>query len=78
MPVTARGRIPAATLRDYALSDCMTVKEVADELRVSRVTIYEKLKAGVLTHIRIGGRIAIPRAAFIAYKEANMTIGSIA
>jgi len=43
--------------------------EVADTLRVSTATVYRRLKAGELPHVRIGSQYRIPAAAV----EASLT-----
>jgi excisionase family DNA binding protein len=38
----------------------LSVRETADELGVSRNTVYDLIRAGDLPHLRIGTRIRIP------------------
>ncbi len=41
----------------------MTVKEVAEHLRISNQSVYNKLNGGVLEYSRVGGRLLIPYSA---------------
>jgi excisionase family DNA binding protein len=41
----------------------LTVKEVAEELRVSRQAVYDWINAGQLRAVRAGDRVRIPREA---------------
>ena len=50
--------------REQELPRVLNVAEVADILRVSRTTVYEAVKDGVIPAIRMGTRIVIPREAF--------------
>ena len=45
----------------------MTVPEAARVLRVSRGTAYEYVQRGLIPHIRLSGRIIIPRTRFEAW-----------
>jgi len=45
----------------------MNVVEVAQVLRVSKGTAYEYCQRGLIPHIRLAGRIIIPRARFEAW-----------
>jgi len=40
----------------------LTVKEVAERLRVSTATVYGLCKSGKLGHVRVGNSIRIPEA----------------
>lgn len=40
----------------------MTVKEVADFLRVSRQTVYTMVREGKLPHFRIGNKVRFKRS----------------
>ena len=42
--------------------DLLTVAEVADFYRVSRMTIYRMVRGGEMPHLRVGKAIRIPRA----------------
>lgn len=42
--------------------DFLTVRELADYLRVSRRTAYQLIYDGQVPHVRVGGSIRIPRA----------------
>ena len=45
-------------------SAVMTVSEAARALRVSRNSAYEYVQRGFIPHVRLGGRILIPRDRF--------------
>ncbi len=45
----------------------MTVPEAARILRVSKGTAYEYIQKGLIPHVRLAGRIIIPRARFEAW-----------
>lgn len=49
----------------------MTVPQVADELIVSRKTIWRAVWAGELAHVKIGRLVRIERSALEAYIAAN-------
>jgi excisionase family DNA binding protein len=44
----------------------MTVKEVADFLRVSRQTVYVMVKEGKIPHFRVGSKVRFKRADIMA------------
>ena len=49
----------------------LTPEEAAEELRVSRRTIFDLLKSGALESVLLGYRIRrIPRTALVAYIES--------
>ena len=48
----------------------LTVKEAAEELRVSRSAIYQLVAGGQIPSIRIGRSRRIPRAALVAWVGA--------
>lgn len=45
----------------------VTVRELATELRVSRMTIYRLLESGALASVRVGHSYRVTRAAVDAY-----------
>lgn len=45
--------------------DMLTVAEVADRLRVSRMTIYRMIERGEIEHVRISRIVRIPVAELI-------------
>jgi len=50
--------------------ELLTVKEVAQSLRLSTIGVYGLINAGRISHLRVGaneGAIRIPRAALEAY-----------
>lgn len=58
----------SATVHDTLL---LTPEEAAEELRVSRRTIFDLLKSGALESVLLGYRSRrIPRAALLAYIES--------
>jgi excisionase family DNA binding protein len=51
------------------LGACLTVAEVAEALRVSKMTVYRLVHSGRLTAARIGDSIRIPEAALAEYLD---------
>jgi len=49
-----------------------TVAEVADMLRVSRMTIYRMLESGEITYIVVGRSFRIPRAAYREFVQFSI------
>lgn len=50
----------------------LTIEEVAETLRVSRMTVYRLIHAGTMPSIKVGGSFRIPRKAFEKYlREAE-------
>jgi len=47
------------------------VSEIAQELRLSPMTVYRLLKSGEIPSVRIGRSFRVQRAAFEAYLERN-------
>lgn len=45
----------------------LTVKEVAEQLRVSKMTVYRLTEDGSLPSVRVGRSIRIPKLHFDAY-----------
>jgi excisionase family DNA binding protein len=56
----------------------VSVAEAARWLAISRSRMYELVKAGVLSHARISGKIVLPRAALCEYAAAALVRGSVA
>lgn len=52
-------------LKHYSMS--LTVKEVAEIMRVSTKLIYRMIHEGVLIYVKIGREIRVPKTAVIAY-----------
>jgi len=48
-----------------AVGRLLTVREVADRLRVSRATVYRLVQAGALPVLRVSNSIRIPEAALV-------------
>lgn len=49
------------------MNDLLTVKEVAEILRVTPMTVYRAVETGALEHVRFGRTIRISRDALDAY-----------
>jgi len=49
------------------LSLCLTVKQAASMLGVSKAAAYQAVQRGEIPHLKIGRRVVIPRAAFDRY-----------
>ena len=45
----------------------LTVREISRILRISTGTTYDYVQKGLIPHVRLGGRILIPRARFEAW-----------
>ncbi|GHG47062.1 hypothetical protein GCM10011331_07550 [Flavimobilis marinus] len=58
---------------DAARPRFLTVAEVADEMRVSRMTVYRLVHAGELPAIRVGKSFRVPDEALRQYLEASVT-----
>lgn len=43
--------------------DYFRIAEIAEELRVTRHSVYRWVKAGTIPHVKIGGLVFIPRRA---------------
>lgn len=56
--------------------DLMTVKEVAQALRISPVTVHRMIKAGKLTAIRPGKAYRIHRTSFRAFKADHTDVAA--
>ena len=54
-----------------ALGRLLTVREVADRLRVSRATVYRLVQAGALPILRVSNSIRIPEAALEPRRDLN-------
>ena len=57
--------------------EVMTVPEVAQVLRVSRGTAYEYVQRGLIPHLRLSGRIIIPRARFEEWLAGTEQLGAV-
>lgn len=47
----------------------LTAKEIADELRVSKMTVYRMAHSGALPSVRFGGSIRFPADAYHRWLE---------
>lgn len=52
-------------------SGLATVREVAADLRVARMTVYRLIKSGALGAIRVGRAFRVPEAELEAYKKRS-------
>ncbi|MBI9113924.1 helix-turn-helix domain-containing protein [Sanguibacter suaedae] len=50
----------------------LTVAEVADAMRVSKMTVYRLVHAGELPAVRVGKSYRVPQAALDQYLEASV------
>jgi excisionase family DNA binding protein len=60
---TTPGTLPFWLLKAAELSVLLTVKEVADRLKVSRATVYGLVRRGELRSVRVSNTIRVPRDA---------------
>lgn len=51
--------------------DDLTTEEVAEQLKVSKLTVYDLIKKGELPSYRVGRQIRVERAALNAYKNQS-------
>lgn len=56
----------------FAPDGLLTVREVAEAMRVSTMTVYRMIKAGELPAIRVGKHFRIRRRDLTAYLDARM------
>ena len=52
----------------------LTVREVADDVRVSTMTVYRLIKSGALPAIRVGKHFRIREVDLSRYLDAQMTV----
>jgi excisionase family DNA binding protein len=52
----------------------LTVREVADDVRVSTMTVYRLIKSGALPAIRVGKHFRIREVDLTAYLDAQTTV----
>jgi excisionase family DNA binding protein len=52
----------------------MTVKEIATEMRVSKMTVYRLIEAKKLPSVRIGSSFRVPQKAVTDYIRNNTTV----
>ncbi|MGO1315924.1 MAG: helix-turn-helix domain-containing protein [Cellulomonadaceae bacterium] len=55
----------------------LTVAEVADAMRVSRMTVYRLVHSGELPAIRVGKSFRVPEQALAAYLRASAIDGRL-
>lgn len=48
----------------------LKVKEIARELRISKMTVYRLLQSGSIASIRVGRSYLVPVEAFHAYRDS--------
>lgn len=51
----------------------LTVAEVAEEMRVSKMTVYRLVQAGQLPAVRVGRSYRVPEDALRVYLDASVT-----
>jgi excisionase family DNA binding protein len=49
----------------------LTVAEIAEELRVSKMTVYRLIHDGELAHVRVGRGYRVPQPSFDEYIAVN-------
>ena len=54
----------------------MTVKELAEYLRISPSNAYKLVRAGNIPHVKIGSRYVIPTASLLLWLEAHSLGGA--
>jgi excisionase family DNA binding protein len=59
--------------RDLSEVRFLTVAEVADMMRVSKMTVYRMVHAGDLPAIRFGRSFRVPESAVIAAIDSHVT-----
>ncbi len=52
----------------------LTVEEVADVMRVSKMTVYRLLHSGELPGVRVGRSFRVPEDALEAYLRSSATV----
>jgi excisionase family DNA binding protein len=52
----------------------LTVEEVADVMRVSKMTVYRLLHSGELPGVRVGRSFRVPQDALEAYLRSSATV----
>lgn len=62
----------AGSASEAGARQLLTVQEVADELRVSDMTVYRIIKRGELTAVRVGNSYRIRRADLDEYLDAGL------
>lgn len=74
-PAVPRQRADPPGLRDPALAEMrfLTVAEVAEVMRVSRMTVYRLVHSGELPAVRVGRSFRVPERAVHDYLRAAFT-----
>jgi excisionase family DNA binding protein len=57
----------------FANTDFLTVAEVADQMRVSKMTVYRLIHSGELPAVRFGRSYRVPEVAVEEYVRAAVT-----
>ena len=57
------GRERGVAESDLSAGPYLTVREVAERLRVSTATVYEAVRLGEMPHVRVSNSIRIPASA---------------
>lgn len=69
---------PTRRERDLVDDGFASVAEAAQWLAISKSRLYELVKAGVLSHARLSGKIALPRSVLREYALSTLKVGSVA
>jgi excisionase family DNA binding protein len=56
-----------------SMSKYLTTQEIADELRVTRTTVYRWIDEGKLAAVRIGGAVRVLRSSYDALISSSST-----
>jgi excisionase family DNA binding protein len=56
---------PGAVAGSQTAEHFLTVREVAERLRLSTDTVYEAVKRGEIPHVRVSNAIRIPASAIV-------------
>jgi excisionase family DNA binding protein len=58
-------------MTNHSSSPLLTVAEIADVLRVSKMTVYRLIHDGELSHVRVGRTYRVPLVAFDEWLAVN-------
>ena len=60
-------------MANFANTDFLTVAEVAEQMRVSKMTVYRLIHSGELPAVRFGRSFRVPEVAVEEYVKAAAT-----
>ncbi|MDP5227543.1 MULTISPECIES: helix-turn-helix domain-containing protein [Arthrobacter] len=60
-------------MANFANTDFLTVAEVAEQMRVSKMTVYRLIHSGELPAVRFGKSFRVPESAVEEYVKAAAT-----